>query len=549
MLFDIIVIVKPFEVVQWFLLTIGSMVITTYLNILFFSNITVNVTQGLQILALFTICETITAYCRLRQGFANKNLVCDIIKHVQTKLNLRILSTDWIRIKVSDQVEIRRKVEDAATSVHCLVEYFFLQLPGFLKFMMTIGTIFYIYPVATIFIAITYICSYRFYLNKKSNDLLTMKLKFSDIYAKLSSKYARASENMFEYVIHHDKDKIINITNELKVEMERKWQNISHLYDLLSFEENIIGRLCTFSTLLAYAVTHEASVFIIPLYHHLLTLTTSIDEMLIFYIQSLRYIKDYHIIIPILEQYEERVNTEQKHLRNEIEIEDLSFKYTDARATFYLTINGSLTFRKGQAILVTGKSGAGKSTFYDILAGIISMNDYQANVRIDQQQATFHSVEKCRTIVLQDSRMDYRSTIFSMITDIDESETKEKLNDELESLIWHFLRLIHMDDFVRNELSGDLIIPLENKLSGGQKTRLLLARALFQAHQRQSPILILDEPDKGLPAETTVSIIENIIDWYRSKGILFLTLHTEKAHMLDFHQVLHIDNGLITKVK
>ncbi|CAF5216245.1 unnamed protein product, partial [Rotaria magnacalcarata] len=128
-----------------------------------------------------------------------------------------------------------------------------------------------------------------------------MKLKFSDIYAKLSSKYARASENMFEYVIHHDKDKIINITNELKVEMERKWQNISHLYDLLSFEENIIGRLCTFSTLLAYAVTHEASVFIIPLYHHLLTLTTSIDEMLIFYIQSLRYIKDYHIIIPILE--------------------------------------------------------------------------------------------------------------------------------------------------------------------------------------------------------------------------------------------------------
>ncbi|CAF4802965.1 unnamed protein product [Rotaria magnacalcarata] len=271
--------------------------------------------------------------------------------------------------------------------------------------------------------------------------------------------------------------------------------------------------------------------------------------MLIFYIQSLRYIKDYHIIIPILEQYEERVNTEQKHLRNEIEIEDLSFKYTDARATFYLTINGSLTFRKGQAILVTGKSGAGKSTFYDILAGIISMNDYQANVRIDQQQATFHSVEKCRTIVLQDSRMGYRSTIFSMITDIDESETKEKLNDELESLIWHFLRLIHMDDFVRNELSGDLIIPLENKLSGGQKTRLLLARALFQAHQRQSPILILDEPDKGLPAETTVSIIENIIDWYRSKGILFLTLHTKKAHMLDFHQVLHIDNGLITKVK
>ena len=88
-----------------------------------------------------------------------------------------------------------------------------------------------------------------------------------------------------------------------------------------------------------------------------------------------------------------------------------------------------------------------------------------------------------------------------------------------------------MNDFVRHDLKGNLDEPLENKLSGGQKTRLLLARALFRAHNRQS------------------SIIENIIQWYRSKGILFLTLHTEKAHALNFDQILHIENGNIIKVK
>jgi ABC-type transport system involved in cytochrome bd biosynthesis fused ATPase/permease subunit len=178
------------------------------------------------------------------------------------------------------------------------------------------------------------------------------------------------------------------------------------------------------------------------------------------------------------------------------------------------------------------------------------MSDYQANVRIDEQgPATFHSIEQCRTMVLQDSRMDYRSTIFSMITDIDEDQARERTNCEFESLVWHFLGLVCIDDFVRQEFNGDLDEPVENKLSGGQKTRLLLARALFRAHQRRSSLLILDEPDKGLPAETTVAVIENIIHWYRPKGILFLTLHTEQAHVLHFDQVLNAENGTITRVK
>jgi ABC-type transport system involved in cytochrome bd biosynthesis fused ATPase/permease subunit len=167
----------------------------------------------------------------------------------------------------------------------------------------------------------------------------------------------------------------------------------------------------------------------------------------------------------------------------------------------------------------------GKSTFYDILNGSISMTDCSAHVRIDKrlEPATLHSIEKCRTMVLQDSNMD--------------------------ALVWEFLRLVQIDEFVRDELEGDLDVAMENKLSGGQKTRLLLARALYRVQQRSSSLLILDEPDKGLPAETTLTIIENIMKWYRSKGILFLTLHTERAHLLHFDQVLHVEQGTITRIK
>ena len=179
------------------------------------------------------------------------------------------------------------------------------------------------------------------------------------------------------------------------------------------------------------------------------------------------------------------------------------------------------------------------------------MTDYSAIITInnDQQLNTLHSIEKCRTMVLQDSHMDYRSTIYSMITDIDEDDVSKERTVEVDTLVWKFLALVQIDDFIRNELDSNLDEAMENKLSGGQKTRLLLARALYRAEQRKSPLLILDEPDKGLPAETTVTIIENIMKWYRSQGILFLTLHTERAHLLNFDHVLHIEDGMITKIK
>ncbi|CAF4053307.1 unnamed protein product [Rotaria sordida] len=54
---------------------------------------------------------------------------------------------------------------------------------------------------------------------------------------------------------------------------------------------------------------------------------------------------------------------------------------------------------------VLAEDGHTKSTFYDILNGSISMSDYSAKIRIDneKQSTTLHSIEKCRTMVLQDS--------------------------------------------------------------------------------------------------------------------------------------------------
>lgn len=360
-IFNIILILKPFKLIQWFILSVSSMTLTTYFNVLFFTNITINITEGLKYLILLIIFENITSYCLLKQSLAKKIFVLDFLQHFQTKLNQRILSTDWIRIKLSDQEEIRRKIEEACSSIQYLVEELIDEIREISKFIMTVITIVYICPAAAILLAVVYISFYKLYLNKKSNELLDVKLKIIEKHDKLCSKYSRSNANMFEYVIHHEKDKIINITNELKVDMERQWFLLDYLYQKLSFQEDILGKSCTFLTIIMYFYLNGTNIFIIPLYHHLSNLTETIHSILVSYIRWLRLKKDYDLVKPILEEYDERISVDQINLNSELHIQDLSFQYEGKREAFHLQCYDSLTFKMGQVILVTGRSGAGKT--------------------------------------------------------------------------------------------------------------------------------------------------------------------------------------------
>ena len=112
---DITIAQKPYLLIQWFLLMTISMTLTTYLNVSFFSTITIDTAQGLKYLFLLILFENITSHCLLKQNLAKQTFVLDFVGHFQTKLNQRILSANWIKIKLSDQVEVRRKIEEASS--------------------------------------------------------------------------------------------------------------------------------------------------------------------------------------------------------------------------------------------------------------------------------------------------------------------------------------------------------------------------------------------------------------------------------------------------
>jgi ABC-type bacteriocin/lantibiotic exporter with double-glycine peptidase domain len=508
---------------------------------------------NIETLLLLLVSQSIESFVDLRVRLSEKSFVLKCIRELHRVVYQRLLGSDWYRLKLADHEEMRRKINEACSSIQSLLETLIEQstvIYGLINAMLTI--ILLCSWKTTISLIGIYFLFFIVYVRKRSKELFELRVKNNEMYDELQVKYNRVIGRMIDYVLHRERDILIEQSSSIQVLIESLYYISQYVADKLSFIEEILGKICTLIIISILLTSVNNPFIVIPIYHYLSSLINQIDNLINICISCTRLIKDYDLLKPMLIEYQPRLETKQYSMNYSLHIEHLHFVYKQTkvkRKQFVLQLEQPITFQMGESILITGNSGAGKSTFYDIISGCISKDEYTANVHIDNQinlPDAFHNLESLRTLVLQDTQMDFKCSIFTMITDIEDDDNNQQLknSEEDEKRVWRFLRLVEIDNFVQENLEGQIHVPVENRLSGGQKTRLMLARALNRAEQRQSQILILDEPDRGLPSETTFRIMLNIVQWFRTKGILLLTLHNDRVReRLPLDHILHIEHG------
>lgn len=192
---------------------------------------------------------------------------------------------------------------------------------------------------------------------------------------------------------------------------------------------------------------------------------------------------------------------------NIIEIEHLHKSFKDVVAVEDL----SFTVRKGELFAFLGVNGAGKSTTINIMSGILKKDGGKVSicgVNIDNKPDL---VKSKLGVVFQNSVLDKRLSAYDNLKSraalygIFGSEFKSRLN-ELDELL---------------SLKEILFRPLI-KLSGGQKRRIDIARALLS----EPELLILDEPTTGLDPQTRIAVWNAVEKLRREKSLtVFLTTH------------------------
>ena len=213
-------------------------------------------------------------------------------------------------------------------------------------------------------------------------------------------------------------------------------------------------------------------------------------------------------------------------MKNIIEIEHLYKSFGEIKAVDDL----SFTVREGELFAFLGVNGAGKSTTINILSGQLSKNSGHVVINGMELDSNSKEIKRDIGVVFQNSALDAALTVRENL------ESRAALygifGKELDCRIAELSSLL---DF------GDILGRTLGKLSGGQRRRIDIARALIH----KPKILILDEPTTGLDPKTRRTLWSVITALRKNDGLtVFLTTHyMEEAADADY--VVIIDSGKI----
>ncbi len=209
-----------------------------------------------------------------------------------------------------------------------------------------------------------------------------------------------------------------------------------------------------------------------------------------------------------------------------IQINRLSKSFSDVKAVQDL----SFCVREGELFAFLGINGAGKSTTINIMCGQLSKDS--GDILIDG-----HSLDyDLNTIKLELGVVFQNSVLDSALSVYDNLESRAALYGIVGKSFRE--RLSVLSETLEFE---DILKRTVGKLSGGQRRRIDIARALFH----RPKILILDEPTTGLDPQTRKNLWNVISDLRKNeKMTVFLTTHyMEEASEADY--VIILDNGKI----
>lgn len=192
--------------------------------------------------------------------------------------------------------------------------------------------------------------------------------------------------------------------------------------------------------------------------------------------------------------------------------------------------NLSFRVKRGELFAFLGVNGAGKSTTISIMCGLLEKDGGNVEICGKNVGTDMREIAKKLGVVFQNSALDTRLSVRDNLVSraalygIYGAEAKNRIDELAEKLCFK-----------------DLMTRTVGKLSGGQRRRIDVARALLHKPE----VLILDEPTTGLDPQTRKTLWEVIRDLRLHDGMtVFLTTHyMEESTDADY--VIILDSGKI----
>ena len=246
--------------------------------------------------------------------------------------------------------------------------------------------------------------------------------------------------------------------------------------------------------------------------------------------EELEKIKKFELKKPEIftDKLENKFNTDLD--KSFISLKDISFSYNEHKTNILENIN--LTIEKGTIVGITGETGSGKSTLFHIMLGLLPPSS--GNV-LFQNENIHSNIEKWRKQIGYIAQNIYLldSTIEKNISfDFFEKKIDQERMDFSIKMSCLDKKILELPNGLQSRVGNDGV-----RLSGGEKQRIALARAIY----RNPNIFFMDESTSALDTQTEQAIIKNIKENFSHKTIIMIA--HRKTTINECDKIINLKNG------
>ena len=468
-------------------------------------------------------------------GYVMSSYIKNTVNYLRCDIFTKILNKDMKDFSLDNSGKyISILYNDIKIIEDSLLNNIFLVISSFISFIISLLFLFSISPSIVIFIVIFGILGFVI-PNALSKKLIIEKNNYSHNLEEITS-VTKDLFSGFEVI------KGFNIGSKINTIFKNSSNTVESTKKKCSILESIIkGFSLSFSVTVYLGVlilggylmykgeiSVGTAIIIIQLSTHIVgPVKTSIS--LINQIKSVSLIADKidEILCDSCEDIEE---ISLPKFENSIEFKNLDFSYTNDRKALN---NINLTFEKNKKYAIVGESGCGKSTLIKLLMRYYK--DYNGDILIDNKD-----IHKIFSNDLYKNMSMIQQNVFMFDDSIKENiKLFANYSDEEVLSICDRSGLSNLISRLPNGINS-LVGENGNKLSGGEKQRIAIARSLIN----NTKILILDESTSALDNETAYNLESSLLS-INDLTLIVVTHKLIKNILLNYDEIIVMKDGMV----